>query len=208
METLHKWRLSIRLVLIVAILSALLVSAAFGAQGNTSAIATPGKQAAVPAKAFPSLELPIPQSEQEKGYLGLSGSGTFRIGQIKAPVLLIEVYSFYCPHCQVSAARVNDLYRKIQENPELRDKIKMIGIAVGNSSFEVDSYRERYEVPFPLFSDLNMEMTEKLGVRGTPTFIGVRTDRGEGQPSFYFGEGGFEDAQQFLEKMIQMSGLK
>ncbi|MHB8909430.1 MAG: peroxiredoxin family protein [Syntrophales bacterium] len=165
--------------------------------------AGPGGDAALPA-----FELPMPGSEREKRYLGLSGTGTFTLGQIKARVLIVEVYSFYCPHCQRSAAQVNELYQRIRELTDLKEKIKMIGIAVTNGTYEVDSYRERYKVPFPLIPDKDTEISQKLGVKGTPTFIGLKLN-GAGAPErFYFGEGGFEDAQQFLAKIIELSRLK
>jgi protein-disulfide isomerase len=157
---------------------------------------------------LPIFELPMPGSEREKSYLGLSGTGKFTIGQIKAQALIVEVYSFYCPHCQRSAAQVNELYQRIQERPDLKDKIKMIGIAVTNGMYEVNSYRERYNVPFPLIPDADTEISQRLGVKGTPTFIGLKIN-GEGSAErFYFGEGGFEDTRQFLAKIIELSGLK
>ena len=169
----------------------------------------PDAAAAVKADSsnLPIFELPIPVSEGEKGYLGLNGSGNFTIGQIKAQVVIIEVFSFYCPHCQRSAAQINDLYQMIEKRVELRGKIKMIGIGAKNSAYEVDSYRERYQVPFPLFPDESMEITEKLGVKGTPTFIGVKVDGKGSQRQFYFGEGGFQDNQKFLTEIIRLSGL-
>jgi protein-disulfide isomerase len=198
-----------RIVCILFILVALLFAgnssvwpAAVTAVG-TGLKSEPGGNAALPA-----FDLPMPGSEREKSYLGLSGTGTFTIGQIKTQVLIVEVYSFYCPHCQRSAAQVNELYQRIQERPELKEKIKMIGIAVTNGMYEVDSYRERYKVPFPLIPDKDTEISQKLGVTGTPTFIGIKID-GRGSPErFYFGEGGFEDTQQFLTKIMQLSGLK
>jgi hypothetical protein len=39
---------------------------------------------------FPVFELPIPQSESEKSYLGISGTGNFRVGQIKTHVLIVR----------------------------------------------------------------------------------------------------------------------
>ena len=115
----------------------------------------PDAAAAVKADSsnLPIFELPIPGSEGEKGYLGLNGSGNFKIGQIKAQVVIIEVFSFYCPHCQRTAAQINDLYQMIEKRADLKGKIKMIGIGAKNSAYEVDSYKERYHVPFPLFPD-------------------------------------------------------
>jgi thiol-disulfide isomerase/thioredoxin len=156
---------------------------------------------------FPIFELPIPGREGEKGYLGLAGSGNFKMGQIKTRVLIIEVFSFYCPHCQRTAAQINDLYHMIEKRADLKGKIKMIGIGAKNSAYEVDAYKERYQVPFPLFPDEEMEITEKLGVKGTPTFIGVKVDGKGFQKQFYFGEGGFQDNQKFLTEIIRLSGL-
>lgn len=156
---------------------------------------------------FPVFELPIPGSEGEKEYLGLSGTGTFKVGQIKARVVIIEVFSFYCPHCQRTAAQINDLYGMIEGRADLKGKIKMVGIGAKNSAYEVDAYKERYHVPFPLFPDEDMGITERLRVKGTPTFIGIKVDGNGNQEQVYFGEGGFQDNQKFLTEIIRLSGL-
>jgi thiol-disulfide isomerase/thioredoxin len=157
---------------------------------------------------FPTFELPPPGTEGERGYLGLAGSGTFKVGQIKARVVIIEVFSFYCPHCQRTAAQINDLYQAIERRADLKGKIKMIGIGAKNSAYEVDAYKERYRVPFPLFPDEDMAITERLGVKGTPTFIGVKVDGKGFQKQIYLGEGGFQDNQEFLTEIVRLSGLK
>lgn len=205
MEKSNKWIVCILLILLALLFTG--NSSVWSA--NVTALSNPGKSEPGSSNTdIPVFELPMPGSEGEKSYLGLSGTGNFTIGQIKAQVLIIEVYSFYCPHCQRSAAQVNELYRKIQERPDIKEKIKMIGIAVTNGTYEVDSYRERYKVPFPLFPDASTEISQKLGVKGTPTFIGLKVNSNGSQERFYFGEGGFEDAQQFLAKIIELSGLK
>jgi thiol-disulfide isomerase/thioredoxin len=158
---------------------------------------------------FPIFELPIPQSEPEKNYIGLSGVGNFKVGQIKAQVLIIEVFNFYCPHCQHAAPRVNELYQEIQGRSDMKEKIKIIGIGIGNSPYEVNSFREKYQVPFPLFSDQSMAISKMLGVIATPTFIGVKVNDKGSQEYFYFKAGGFdEDARQFLAEIIKLSGLE
>jgi thiol-disulfide isomerase/thioredoxin len=157
---------------------------------------------------FPIFELPIPQSEPEKNYIGLSGVGNFKVGQIKAQVLIIEVFNFYCPHCQHVAPRVNDLYLEIQRRPDMKEKIKMIGIGRGNSLYEVNSFRKKYQVPFPLFADQSMSISKTLGIEGTPTFIGVTLNGKGSQERFYFKNGGFQEAPQFLEEIIELSGLE
>jgi len=116
--------------------------------------------------------LSLPYDKGDIDYLRLNDvePPSFKISQIGARFILIDVYTMYCPHCQSSAGRVNELYRLIQGS-DLADKIKMIGIGYGDSHQEVKIYREKFSVPFPLFSDLSEEITEKLGVVSTPTFI-------------------------------------
>lgn len=204
MEKRSKWLVCILMILLAIIFT----RNSYAGSANSTVLNNPPKLTPGNDNTLPAFKLPLPESEEEKRYLGLSGTGTFTIGQIKAQVLIIEVYSFYCPHCQRSANQVNELYQKIQETPDLKEKVKMIGIAVTNSAYEVDAYRKRYKVPFPLFADASMEISQKLGVKGTPTFIGVKVN-GEGyQERFYFNEGGIEDTQQFLAKIIELSGLK
>ena len=167
----------------------------------------PGAQAQGKSVDFQAIELAIPQIEQDKTSLGLSGTGRFRVAQIKARVLLIEVFSFYCIHCQRMAPRMNEVFQEIQKRPAWRENVRMIGIGVGNSPYEVKSFKEKYQVPFPLFSDQSMKACQALGVEATPTFIGVRGDEKGLREQFYFEEGEFPDVLQFLTKIIRLSGL-
>ncbi len=157
---------------------------------------------------LPAFDLPIPQDQSEKDYLGLSGKGTFKIGQIKAQVVIIEVFSLYCPYCQVQAPLVSEVYQKIQESPDLKEKIKMIGIAATNSAFEAKSFKETHHVPFPVFPDEEGDAAVALGVKYTPTFIGVRVDGKGSQEQFYWLPGVFKDSTRFLEEILKTSGLE
>ncbi|MGD8371314.1 MAG: hypothetical protein PVF44_08765 [Syntrophobacterales bacterium] len=44
---------------------------------------------------LPQFELAVPQDSAAKTYLGLSGSGKFTVPQIKARVVVIEIFSMY-----------------------------------------------------------------------------------------------------------------
>ena len=44
---------------------------------------------------LPQFELSVPEDAQARGYLGLSGTGKFTIPQIKARLVIIEIFSMY-----------------------------------------------------------------------------------------------------------------
>jgi len=157
---------------------------------------------------LPSIVLPIPKSAEERGYLGLSGSGTFKIPQIKADVVIIEIFSMYCPYCQKDAPGINELYDMIQEAPDLRDRIKIIGIGAGNSAFEVETFKKTFNVSFPLFPDQDYVIHQACGEVRTPYFIGVKIQRDKSHRIFLSQQGGFPGAQPFLEQILKESDLK
>jgi peroxiredoxin len=156
---------------------------------------------------LPPFELPFPHETEAKSYLGLSGTGKFTIAQIKARVVIIQIFSMYCPVCQKEAFRVNELYQAIQKRKDLKDKIKLIGIGTGNTDFEVGFYREKYKVDFPLFSDEDEAIYEILGELRTPYFIGVKINRDGSDEVFYSRLGQFRDTSSFLKRIIELSGL-
>jgi thiol-disulfide isomerase/thioredoxin len=122
--------------------------------------------------ALAGIQLPIPQNNAEKEYLGLSGKGTFSLSRLKATSLIIEVFSMYCPHCQHEAPVVNQLHRMIEKDASLKERVKLVGIGIGNTPFEVDVFRKKYRILFPLFADdsFQLEKVSKDRFR-TPTFI-------------------------------------
>lgn len=157
---------------------------------------------------LPVFELPIPKNESEKNYLGVSGTKNFKITQINSPVLIIEVFSLYCPHCQRSAPFVNDFFQIIQRRTDLKEKIKIIGIGAMNSAYEVNVFKSKYKIPFPLFPDPDGDIARMLGVTGTPTFIGATINNKGAAERFYFRTVELSDASGFLSEILKLSPLK
>ena len=157
---------------------------------------------------LPLINLDMPKNPVQRSYLGLSGEGLFNILQIKAEVLIIQIFSMYCPLCQREAPRVNELFENIEKDPKARGKLKLIGIGAGNSRFEVDIFQKAYKVPFPLFSDGDFSIHKSLGEVRTPYFIGVKINDDGSHEIFYSSVGGFEKAEEFLQMMFELSGLK
>jgi hypothetical protein len=91
---------------------------------------------------LPGISLSAPNDPDEKSYSGISGSGFFRIPQIKAEVVIIEIFSMYCRQCQEIAPGMDELYHLIESNPDLKNKIKLIGIGAGNSRYKVEVFKK------------------------------------------------------------------
>jgi thiol-disulfide isomerase/thioredoxin len=155
---------------------------------------------------FPEILLPSPQKWSEREYLGLDHVGPFKISQVKADTLIIEVFSMYCPYCQKEAPVVNELHQMILSRSDLRNKIKMIGIGAGNSQFEVNAFRNLYGIVFPLFPDPDFSLHKALGDVRTPYFIVVNLKGSGSHKVIYSRVGSFGDPRQFLESISRKSG--
>jgi len=168
--------------------------------------------ALIPAIAF-SAEKPVigsslpdftlsTKNSAERNYLGV-GTGPFRISNIKSNLVVIEVYSMYCPYCQKEAPNMNQLYNKIESDPALKGRIKIIGIGAGNSQMEVDTYRQRYKVPFPLFPDKEYVIHDMLGQPRTPFFVTVRLQPGGKEKVIATQLGAYDSPDQFINTVLR-----
>jgi len=169
---------------------------------SAAATATPAA-----GEVLPDISLAMPQDQIQRAYLGLQGGDAFKIPEIKADVVIVELFSMYCPYCQKEAPTINKLYQKIEGDPKLRNAVKIIGIGVGNSTYEVNHFRKTYDVPFPLFEDGNFAIHKQLGEVRTPYFIGIRIQSDGSHVVFYSKLGGPRDAGAMLEELIKKSGL-
>ena len=82
---------------------------------------------------FPKIKLPRPEETHDREYLKVAKS-PFLLSQIDSQVLIVEIFNMYCPHCQKEAPNVDALYEAITAKPEIKSRIKVLGIGAGNSS--------------------------------------------------------------------------
>lgn len=148
--------------------------------------------------------LPAPEDEIHRNYLGLLNNENFSLGQIKADIVIIEIFSMYCPICQREAANVNTLFDLIEKNKS-PVKIKLIGIGAGNSSFEVDFFKKKYAIEFPLFSDSDFTIHKKIGAVRTPHFFGLALHKNGEFRIFYSKSGDISDPAIFLKTLLEKS---
>ena len=96
----------------------------------------------------------------------------------------------------------------IEKDPNLKGKIKIIGIGAGNTPYEVQAFKSTYDSPFPLFPDKDFSIHNALGDVRTPYFLTVRIKK-DGTHEVVLSElGAFKGAQDFLESILSASGLQ
>lgn len=151
-------------------------------------------------------ELRLDPSEESKtaaSYLGIRGKETFTLPQISAKTLIIEVFSMYCPHCQADAPEVNKLYRRIQETPSLKNNVKIMGVGAGNTTFEVNLFRDKFKVPFPVFPDEDFAVQKACSQKlRTPLFVVAKPDAKKKRLTIlHVHVGKIDDADKFLKQI-------
>ena len=158
---------------------------------------------------LPDLTVKAAPQPAEAAYLGLpDGTQSFRLSQIKAEVLLVEIFSMYCPHCQAEAKPLGRVFERLMALPQGKT-LKFLGIGAGNSAYEVDTFRLLYEIPMPLFQDGDYELLKAFGTTGTPTYLVLKPAAdGRGLKVLFVQEGRFEDEQTFLELILRASGVQ
>lgn len=133
----------------------------------------PGAKPLAVGSLFPDVPLIGPLAPEPAAALGLPTNGPRTIATIAADVLIVEMFSMYCPFCQRDAPAVNALAALI-ESRGLGGRVKLIGIGAGNSDAEVDVFRKKFQIPFALFSDAAFAVHSTVGQVGTPFFYALR----------------------------------
>ena len=152
---------------------------------------------------LPAINLTSPTDKSIRTYLGLTETGikTFSPTQIDCEILLIEIFSMYCPFCQREAPDVNKLFKLMQNDQNLSQRIKLIGIGVGNSAFEVGIFKNKYNVEFPLFADANFIIHKQLGQVRTPFFIAIASGGKKKDQILLTKLGSFSSPKKFLRSL-------
>lgn len=180
-----------------AVTAAILLAATLGVVDGWSADKTGFRVDVARLENFP---LAMPENKAEKDYLGLTGKGTFAIPQIKARVVIVQILSMYCPICQKDAPVVNEVFNALETKPALKDKVKIVGVAAGNTPFEAGVFRKKFDVRFPLIADDDMQFQKISKDRIlTPTFIVLKVEKGKKLKLIKVHVGMIHKAQELLE---------
>jgi hypothetical protein len=97
----------------------------------------------------------------------------------------------------------------IEQNAKIKGKIKLIGIGMKDDVHYINFFREKFKVPYPLFTDKTLEIHKLIGEPKVPFFIGLKLKSGGKKDIFYTRLGPVEgSASEFLQLIMKKSGLK
>jgi thiol-disulfide isomerase/thioredoxin len=138
-----------------------------------------GVFSAEPAEQYPPAKFtfPAPDSAQAQKYLGLKAMEPFKIGDIKAKLVVIEFMNALCPHCHANAPIMNNIYKTIQGDSSLAE-VKVIAIATLSEKPQVEAYKKKFKPPFPVVLDDDAAISGSMEGVPTPTTMIVSTADG------------------------------
>ncbi len=170
---------------------------------------TPSAAFSIDSAALTGLKFQVPEDPEAQTYLGLSRTGSFKVSDLPGELVIIEIFSMYCPYCQADAPHVNELYILVQNDPALKNKIRIVGIGTGNTPFEVAVFKKKYDVKFPLFPDeeFRVQKIASEPIR-TPTFVTLKKQGNTGFAICDTHVGQSKEAAPFLKRILEAGNLK
>jgi len=157
-------------------------------------------------EAYVKFTLPPPDSVQTQAYLGLDAMKQFKISDIKAKIVVIEVMSAFCLACQANAPIMNDIYKTIQADSGLAD-VKVIAISIADDKTGVETFKKQFKTLFPVLLDENGEIMRSMRLKATPITIVVSTEDAKvlfTQPGVIPDAGGFVKQVKFVKQLEAM----
>jgi len=144
-----------------------------------------------------NLEFAAPLTAEDATYLGVPADKPFTLSQVNAPYVLVEVFATGCSHCYTHAPHMNELYNKINKDPQTAGKIKVIGLASGDSKENCLAWKKQCKVPFAMVPDTDSKTVGKINVMGTPTTVLMKKNG----DVVHAKAGAFPDVDAFLKDL-------
>lgn len=151
--------------------------------------------------------LPLPTDSAQKDYLGLAAGESFSLTDIDSEYIIVEVFSYYCSLCRKEAADVNRVFSMIGKNPNLKNRLKIIGVGIGSDADEVLDFRKKHSVLMPLFPDKKLRIMKELNARVTPTFVLLKKGPDNALEKVWSKTGSLGTPEKFLAEVEKQAGF-
>jgi peroxiredoxin len=126
---------------------------------------------------FPAFTQVNTLSEDECTYLSIDCGKDFALADLAHEVMIVEFLNVYCHTCRLQVPVFNELQSAVDKDPEMKGRVCVIGIAVGNSAEEVQDFKKTYGVRYPVLTDQKKDIFNRTGnIQGTPHTYVLRRD--------------------------------
>ena len=120
-----------------------------------------------PGQTLPTLNLKAPAFGQDAKELGVAGKKTFRLQDLRAKVIVLEVIGVYCSECAKQVRAFNTLYARLARRIQAGE-VRMLGLAAGGTDMEVQSLRQTGIYVYPVVADEKYQNHKLLREPKTP----------------------------------------
>lgn len=120
-----------------------------------------------PGQTLPTLNLKTPVFGQDAQALGLAGKKSFRLQDLKAKVIVLEVIGVYCGECAKQVSAFNTMYARLAKRIQAGE-VLMFGLAAGGTDMEVENLRKSGVYKFPVVADEKYQNHKLLREPKTP----------------------------------------
>jgi peroxiredoxin len=129
---------------------------------------------------FPTCRLMLLNYQKDRDYLQIShAEKNFTLEDVQSDYIFIEIYNELCSACVNEVETYKTLYRMLQSDVTLKEKVKMIGIGAGSKKRSTAKFRKQKNIAFPLFADEKREIFECLGKPVLPVSYLVQRQTGK-----------------------------
>ncbi len=126
---------------------------------------------------FPCLSFPNALAVEEKRYLGIGEKETFSLANIEANVLVINFLDTNCVYCIKSLSAFKEVFQKVEQDQDLRNRIKILGIGAGDTPAEIAALNEKYKIPYPIIPATEFEANRTVNEPTVPFVVVTRRDQ-------------------------------
>jgi len=149
-----------------------------------------------------TLELASPPAADERAYLGITAD-SFRLADVQAEILIIELFSLYCSLCAKEAPAVAELFALAQKQSTPQRRIVLLGIGAGSSMDEAARFQKLHSVPFPMVPDQKVIIARTIKMVITPGFIAFKKQPDGSLISLHTRSGVLGPPQHFLDSALR-----
>ncbi len=94
-----------------------------------------------------------------------------RLADYSGKTVLLHFWADYCSECRAEFPKMEAAYRKFRAAG-----FEILAVNAGQSREHVESFRDEFNLTFPLLLDPDMEVSKQFGIRGLPTNFFITGD--------------------------------